>query len=1027
MTVYEKQDPVQASTAAVTVRDLQICTSSGVPVVTDLSFEIAPGEVLGLVGESGSGKTTVGLSLLGHARRGLRIDGGTIMLGDQDILRMGDDELRRLRGSLVSYVPQDPASSLNPALRIGVQLREVLSAHGSGNRRDNDERIAEMMREVALSDDPSYLRRYPHELSGGQQQRVGLAMAFANRPRLIVLDEPTTGLDVTTQATVLSTVHELAEAHDVAALYVSHDLAVVAAVASRVAVMYAGRVVELGLAEELFDSSAHPYTRRLVGAIPRLTGGRSLVGIPGHAPSPGKRPPGCAFAPRCTMHLPECDAEVPALVPLTPVHSARCIRAHEVVKQAQTKVGDQVGMAKTGADSAVLTLENVVAHYGTIEVLHSINLTLEPHECLAVVGESGSGKTTTARSIAGLHRNWTGSIRLGDQELETAARSRSTESRRQIQYIFQNPYGSLNPRKTVGETVGQPLSVFGIAKGRAAEQRVAEMLEQVSLSASYANRYPDQLSGGERQRVAIARALISSPSILICDEVTSALDVSVQAAIVELLGKLQRELGLSMVFVTHNLPLVRSIAQKVAVLADGNIVEFGETATVLADPQQPYTRELIANTPSLETATGEVVVTQPRLPATPRPLREPAAPARCPDPDGRPTGDERPAVPRQPGHPGAGHVVARRGRRGLRQRLHGQSALLAGPGIADDRVAAVAHARLRQRRRVLLRDPHLRPLPPRCGLSDDVVGQDALLRAGPAARFRGAPHHRHLSGRLRLDPRLGCAPRPAALVPRHVVGHRRRPVRPLQPARLRRRGGVRGRAAPVRARSLGRRATVSASSSRSRTRTTRMRSPDSGGTPIATRTSRCLCSGTTRRARTRMSAGYGRCARWTASRSPTSRSARPCAPTYGAVTYVDDRIGRLIEVLRQTGRLDDTVVILTSDHGDMLGERGLWYKMSFFEGSVRVPLVVSAPGRFEPGRVSAPVSTMDLLPTLVGLAEDGDLTGIVGSLDGQSLLPLLAGQPSDRDTVMAEYLAEGAIAPIVMVRRGAMKLDPLAG
>ena len=614
MTSLEKAAPVEASAAAVTVRDLQICTTSGVPVVTDLSFEIAPGEVLGLVGESGSGKTTVGLSLLGHARRGLKIDGGTIMLGDQDILRMGDDELRRLRGSLVSYVPQDPASSLNPALRIGVQLREVLEAHGSGNRKENDERIAEMMREVALSDDPRYLRRYPHELSGGQQQRVGLAMAFANRPRLIVLDEPTTGLDVTTQATVLSTVRELAEAHGVAALYVSHDLAVVAALATRVAVMYAGRVVELGLAEELFASSAHPYTRRLVGAIPRLTGGRSLVGIPGHAPSPAKRPPGCAFAPRCSMRISECEAEVPPLLALTPVHSARCIRAVEVVKQGHAKVGDHVEVPHADAATAVLTLENVVAHYGTLEVLHSISLTLEPRECLAIVGESGSGKTTTARSIAGLHRNWTGSIRLGDEELETAARSRSTESRRQIQYIFQNPYGSLNPRKTVGETVGQPLSVFGIAKGRAAEQRVAEMLEQVSLSASYANRYPDQLSGGERQRVAIARALISSPSILICDEVTSALDVSVQAAIVELLGKLQRELGLSMVFVTHNLPLVRSIAQKVAVLSDGRIVEYGETAQLLADPQQPYTRELIANTPSLETATHEVVLTEARLP-----------------------------------------------------------------------------------------------------------------------------------------------------------------------------------------------------------------------------------------------------------------------------------------------------------------------------------------------------------------------------------------------------------------------------
>ncbi len=613
MSVQEPTVP-PGGPAAVRVQDLQIGTTSGrVPVVMDVSFEIAPGEVLGVVGESGSGKTTVGLALLGHARRGLRIMGGTVMLGDEDILSLGEDELRRLRGSLVSYVPQDPASSLNPALRIDVQLREVLEAHSSG-RGNHDERIAEMMREVALSDDPKYLRRYPHELSGGQQQRVGLAMAFANRPRLIVLDEPTTGLDVTTQATVLATVRELAAAHQVAALYVSHDLAVVAALARRVAVMYAGRVVELGLAEELFESSAHPYTRRLVGAIPRLTGGRSLLGIPGHAPSPVRPPPGCAFAPRCTMRIPECDVEVPPLIPVGPVHSARCIRALEVVTQKQVKPGNPLDVAQGDADSAVLTLENVVARYGKIEVLHSISLQLEHRECLAIVGESGSGKTTTARSIAGLHRDWTGSIRLGETELQTAARSRGTESRRQIQYIFQNPYGSLNPRKTIGETVAQPLAVFGLAKGRDADDRVAQMLEQVSLSASYARRYPDQLSGGERQRVAIARALISSPSILVCDEVTSALDVSVQAAIVELLGQLQRDLGLSMVFVTHNLPLVRSIAQKVVVLSEGSIVEYGETAQMLANPQQPYTRQLIADTPSLETATAEATHTELRLP-----------------------------------------------------------------------------------------------------------------------------------------------------------------------------------------------------------------------------------------------------------------------------------------------------------------------------------------------------------------------------------------------------------------------------
>jgi peptide/nickel transport system ATP-binding protein len=604
---------------AVTVEDLQISTTAGTPVVNGVSFQIVPGEVLGVVGESGSGKTTVGLALLGHARRGLKITGGTIRLGEQSILDMNDDELRSLRGSLVSYVPQDPASSLNPALRIGTQMREVLEAHGgSGKGGANDERIAEMMREVALSDDPAYLKRYPHELSGGQQQRIGLAMAFANRPRLIVLDEPTTGLDVTTQATVLGTVRDLAAAHGVAALYVSHDLAVVAALARRVAVMYAGRVVELGPAEQLFESAAHPYTRRLISAIPRLTGGRRLVGIPGHAPSPAQQPPGCAFAPRCDMHVDACDTGMPELTPVDPEHSARCIRATEVAQLPQPKPGNPADV--TVGDASVLSLTNLVAFYGKTEVLHSINLSLEANECLAVVGESGSGKTTTARSIAGLHKHWTGEIRLGEKPLETSARTRDRETRRQIQYIFQNPYGSLNPRKTVEESVGQPLSIFKIASGKQAETLVGEMLEQVSLPASYMKRYPDQLSGGERQRVAIARALIAKPSVLICDEVTSALDVSVQAAIVDLLGKLQRELGLSMVFVTHNLPLVRSIAQRVAVLSEGNIVEYGPTADLLADPQQEYTKQLIANTPSLETAEAEAAAVEAAAQGTTPPV-----------------------------------------------------------------------------------------------------------------------------------------------------------------------------------------------------------------------------------------------------------------------------------------------------------------------------------------------------------------------------------------------------------------------
>jgi peptide/nickel transport system ATP-binding protein len=605
--------PGAAAGPAVAVSDLAVSVAStGVPVISGVSFDIAPGEVLGVVGESGSGKTTVGLALLGHARRGLRIAGGSVQVGQYDILAMDEEQRRKLRGSVVSYVPQDPASSLNPALRISIQLREVLEAHDSGRASEHARRIAEMMREVALPDDPAFLKRYPHEISGGQQQRVGLAMAFANRPRLIVLDEPTTGLDVTTQAHVLSTVRELAAIHDVAALYVSHDLAVVAALARRVAVMYAGSVVELGSAEQLFESAAHPYTRRLIGAIPRLTGGRSLVGIPGRAVSPGQRPRGCTFAPRCTLRIEQCEQELPQLRPISAGHRVRCIRAELVIAQAQTVPGAQIDMLTTrDAEVPALGLTNLVASYGRHEVVHSVNLKLASHECLALVGESGSGKTTIARAIAGLHRHWTGAIALGGTELQTSARRRSGEARRQIQYIFQNPYGSLNPRRTIGQIVGQPLKVFRTASGREADRLVAEMLERVSLPPGYARRYPDQLSGGERQRVAIARALVCDPAILICDEVTSALDVSVQAAIVELLGDLQRNLGLSMLFITHNLPLVRSVAQRVAVLSQGEVVELGDVGQVLADPRQAYTRQLLSDTPSLETAIAEVTPGEP--------------------------------------------------------------------------------------------------------------------------------------------------------------------------------------------------------------------------------------------------------------------------------------------------------------------------------------------------------------------------------------------------------------------------------
>jgi peptide/nickel transport system ATP-binding protein len=577
--------------------------ATGIDIVDDISFHIEAGEVLGLVGESGSGKTTAGLALLGHTRRGARIAGGEIRVDGKNILAHSVRELRALRGRTVSYVPQDPSSSLNPALRIGTQLEEVLEAHrfgpSAGERR---ERLTEMLGEVLLPADRAFLRRYPHQLSGGQQQRVGLAMAFACRPRVIVLDEPTTGLDVTTQAHVLETVRMLCRAHGVAALYVSHDLAVVATLADRVAVMYAGRIVEIGSERDLFRTSAHPYTRRLVEAIPEMSGEHELLGIPGTAPRPGHRPEGCFFAPRCDYAVEQCLQAFPPRENVTERHEVRCYRWREVVAESVQERPLAAAKPKSELGELLLAVAGLQASHGDRQVLFDIDLEVSPRQCVALVGESGSGKTTLARCIAGLHRNFTGEIVLRGSRLERGARNRTRETRRDIQYVFQSPYSSLNPRKTIGQIVGQPLRLFFDLPRRDAHARIVQSLERVQLTSSVVDRYPHELSGGERQRVAIARALVSEPALLVCDEITSALDVSVQAAIVDLIAELQREMQLGLLFVTHNLALIRTIAQDVAVMSDGRIVEQGPVDRVLEHPEAEYTKRLLADTPSLEAA-----------------------------------------------------------------------------------------------------------------------------------------------------------------------------------------------------------------------------------------------------------------------------------------------------------------------------------------------------------------------------------------------------------------------------------------
>jgi peptide/nickel transport system ATP-binding protein len=589
------------SAPAAVVANLRVELAGGVPeyIVDEVSFEIAPGEIVGLVGESGSGKTTVGLALLGYARAGARIASGRIGVGEvADLLALGDAERTAARGRLVAYVPQDPASALNPALRIGTQLEELLEVHEQIDARAaRRERVLEALSDAGLPSDEALLRRFPHQLSGGQQQRVALAMAFVLRPQVIVLDEPTTGLDVTTQARVLATVAQLCRSQGVAALYVTHDLAVVAELVDRVLVMYAGRVIEAGSRDAVFAAAAHPYTARLLAAVPDVTARSALEPIPGQSPAPGERPAGCEFAPRCPLRIDVCQVR-PEPLELAPGHWARCHRAAERVARVAPRA---VHQGTEAAGTIVLEARDIDAGYRGRQVLHSVNLEVRRRECVAVVGESGSGKTTLARVLVGLlsHR---GEVRLDGEPLAADARRRPASARRELQYVFQNPYASLNPRKTVAQILKTPLNHLFALDRDGSRQRVGQALASVALPARALGLYPDQLSGGERQRVAIARALVCEPRVLVCDEITSALDVSVQAAIVEVLRRLREERELSMVFVTHNLALVRSIAERIVVIHDGRIVEEGTTEDVLDRPQAPYTQRLLSDTPGMAVA-----------------------------------------------------------------------------------------------------------------------------------------------------------------------------------------------------------------------------------------------------------------------------------------------------------------------------------------------------------------------------------------------------------------------------------------
>jgi peptide/nickel transport system ATP-binding protein len=598
MTTTEPLTP----TARLTVSDLCVRLGRGGPDIVDkVAFEVQAAEVMGLVGESGSGKTTVALALLGYAKRGTSIAAGSVLVDGIDVLSLSPTELQRVRGAKVAYVPQDPGAALNPGLKLNTQLTEAMRAHPTAVT-NLAARVEEVLHQVSLSTE--LLHRYPHQLSGGQQQRMALAITFACRPALVVLDEPTTGLDVTTQRRVLETVRELCRTYGVAAVYVSHDLAVVDGIAASVAVMYAGRIVEFGSVDQVFHSPEHPYTRALCAAVPSPEQARLLVGLEGQPPRPGRRLRGCSFASRCPHSIPACLDREPE-VRATDGRLTRCIRIGELGTSAKDRAGELRAVSADATSApATLKVSGLNAWYGNSQVLHDFSCEVPERSCTAIVGESGSGKTTLASCISGLHRAYNGTITFNGVEIPRAAKDRPRDVRQQIRYVFQNPYASLNPRQTVAQLIEQPLKRFFQLRRSERAARVAATLQEVRLGADVADGYPDELSGGERQRVAIARALVVEPTLLVCDEVTSSLDVSVQALVIELLRELQQERGLTLIFITHNLALVRSLADTVIVLANGRVVEAGLASVVMDTPQHDYTISLMQDIPKFSLTPG---------------------------------------------------------------------------------------------------------------------------------------------------------------------------------------------------------------------------------------------------------------------------------------------------------------------------------------------------------------------------------------------------------------------------------------
>ena len=585
--------------------------------VHDVSLTIDPLEMHGLVGESGSGKSTLALALMRYTAGNARISGGRVLLDGVDLLAKTNGEMQRIWGRDIAYVPQDSLASLNPSYMVGEQIAEVSRQHQGLSKRQSWERAVEMLERVKIADPATVAKRYPHQLSGGMQQRVTIAMALSTQPRLLILDEPTTALDVTTQAVILDLFRELIHENNAAALYVTHDLGIVAQMCERVTVLYGGEIMASAPVAGLYAQPIHPYTIGLLASLPRHTPGveTRLPTIEGSAPSLAERPHACVFAARCPVALAVCVTEKP---PLEDIGSGRLVKCHRWREITSGELVLQTAPLEAAVSAPprahdVLEVDQLVKTFAEsgpldrlfgrarepVRAVDGVSLHVRERSTLGLVGESGSGKTTLARCIVGLEPADSGEIELLDIAISPRLSRRDTAALRNLQMVFQNPNDALNPYQSIGQALGRTIQRLTPERlsHDAVDRRVAELLQAVRLTPEYANRYPSELSGGEKQRVAIARAFAANPALVVADEPTSALDVSVQSVVLNLLKDLRAQQGASYLLISHNLDVVTYLADWIAVMYLGEIVEEGDADDVYSAPSHPYTEALVSSRP----------------------------------------------------------------------------------------------------------------------------------------------------------------------------------------------------------------------------------------------------------------------------------------------------------------------------------------------------------------------------------------------------------------------------------------------